>query len=427
MLAVVGLVACGGGLPDIGDRPTAPEVNDPAFTVREVGGWYLAGDAATPAQDEITAIVEAAPGTEFVDVWVAELEPVRMSKQANGTFGTILPIAGLPIGTYDILFAADGDSVAFAKVQFNRTAPYYVVVSTDWDFSDPGDRVIANQTLMHELHPELVMTHFVGPYTFTDPEVLPARQQQLVSWLVEQRDLHHDEIGLHIHPYCNFVEHAGVTCVIDQSTVYGMDTTGYTIKVGAYDRTQMGTLLQHAGDLFEQNGLNRPKTFRAGGWTATADTLAALDDKGFTADTSALNWAKIEEWEGVMNGELYRWNMENWGPIGDTSQPYFPNQTDPLSTAAPALALLEVPDNGAMIDYVTLPEMNALFDANWDGALLSSPKVLMMGFHPSKTFSIPEYDRVDGFLDYADMHLANRHLGPVVYITLDGLVPAFRP
>jgi hypothetical protein len=425
-VVVAGLAACG-GLPDIGDRPEAPESNDPAYTVRSIGEWYLAGDAATPAQDEILAFVDAAPGTEFVDVWVADLPPVRLSKQPDGSFGNILPIAGLPVGTYDILLAADGDSVAFAKLQFNRSAPYYVLVTTDWDFSDPGDRVIANQTLMHMEHPELRITHFVGPYTFTDPEVTPARQQQLVTWLVEQRDSHRDEIGLHIHPYCNFVESAGVTCITDQSTVYATDATGYTIKVGAYDRQQMGTLLQHASDLFELNGLNRPRTFRAGGWTATADTLRALDDKGFTADTSALNWAKIEEWEGVMNGELYRWNMENWGPIGDTSQPYFPSETDTLTSTAPTLALLEVPDNGAMIDYVSLPEMNALFDANWAGTVLSSPVVLMMGFHPSKTFSALEYGRVDGFLDYADMHIANRHLGPVVYITLDDLVPVFRP
>ena len=84
-------------------------------------------------------------------------------------------------------------------------------------------------------------------------------------------------------------------------------------------------------DLFEQHGLNRPKTFRAGGWTASIDTLNALADQGFTADTSALNWARIEEWQGQLSGELYRWNQAQWSTIDDTSQPYRPNVVDVLS------------------------------------------------------------------------------------------------
>ena len=426
LLLVLGFAACG-GTPAIGDRPDAPETNDPAYTVRSVGAWYVVGNAATPGADEMLVIVDATPGTEYVDAWVGDLAPVRLSHQVDCSFATKLSIAELPIGTYEIVISADGAPTAFASLEFRRFAPYYVLVTTDWDFSDPGTQVIANQTLMHSEHADLRITHFVGPYTFTDPAVAPARQQELVGWLVEQRDTHHDEIGLHIHPYCNFVESAGLPCVTDQSTVYATDATGYTIKCGAYDRQQFGVLLQHAASLFEHNGLNRPKTFRAGGWTATIDTLGALADNGFVADTSALNWAKIEEWKGVQSGELYRWNMVNWGPINDTSQPYVPSQSDPLARSAPNLALLEVPDNGAMIDYVTLPEMTGLFDANWSGDVLTSPTALVMGFHPSKSFSPQEYDRVDGFLDYADKHLASRHLGPVVYTTLEGIVAAYQP
>ncbi|MDQ3366545.1 MAG: hypothetical protein M3680_14060, partial [Myxococcota bacterium] len=83
------------------------------------------------------------------------------------------------------------------------------------------------------------------------------------------------------------------------------------------------------------------------------------------------------------------------------------------------------PDNGAMIDYVTLDEMNGLFDANWNGEPLAAPTTLMMGFHPAPSMSLAEFRRVDGFLDYADQHLAARGLGPVVYITLVDIVAAY--
>ena len=422
-LAIVSLaVGCGGFPAPRDEKPTAPDANDPAYAIRSLGEWYVTGD------DTMTMFVKGPRGTDFIDVWVADLPPVRLFEQPDGSFGAQVDISSIPIGSYDVLLAADGATTAFARLPLKRSAPYYVLVSTDWDFSDPGVVVIGYQSAMHRDHPGLRITHFVGPYTFTDPAVSAQRQGELVSWLVQQRDTFTDEIGLHIHPYCNFVEHAGLTCITDQSTVYSQgDPTGYTIKLGAYTRAQTVTLLQHAGDLFEQHGLNRPKTFRAGGWTATIDTLRALGDAGFTADTSALNWARIEEWEGVQNGELYRWTMANWNPINDTSQPYWPNTDDVLSSAAPTLSLLEVPDNGVMIDYVSLDEMNGIFDANWNGDILASPVTLMMGFHPSVQFSMAEYLRVDGFLDYADAHLGSAHLGPVVYVTLADVVGAFTP
>ncbi|MBA2541880.1 MAG: hypothetical protein H0V17_19705 [Deltaproteobacteria bacterium] len=421
-LFVVGLLGCG-GFPDPNPTPpTAPEANDPAFDV-DGDGWYVVGNPATPSQDTMELVVTPPGGQDFIDVWVADLPVVRLTLRPDGRFVGEVPLGSLGIGSYDMLLAVDGNATAFAKLPVHRSAPYYVLVTTDWDFADPGNTVLDYQDRMHVEHPDMRITHFIGPYTFTDPNITAARQQELVSWLVTQRDEQRDEIGLHIHPYCHFVESAGITCVTDQSTTMALDPSGYTIKVAAYDRQEFGTLLDHASMLFEQHGLNRPKTFRAGGWTANVDTLNALADKGFTADTSALNWARIEEWDGK---ELYRWNMENWGPIGDTSQPYFPSQTDVLTSEAPTMSLLEVPDNGVMIDYVTLPEMTGLFDANWNGEPLASPSVLMMGFHPAPQFSRAEGDRVDQFLDYSDLRNSSTHAGPVVYITLDELVAAYQ-
>lgn len=85
------------------------------------------------------------------------------------------------------------------------------------------------------------------------------------------------------------------------------------------------------------------------------------------------------------------------------------------------MPILEVPDNAAMVDYVTVQEMVGIFTANWDGAPLAGPRVFMMGFHPSTSFTADEYNRVDGILDHADRYLASRHAGPVVYAVLRDL------
>jgi len=424
MLSLVCLAACHDGFPPPNPRiPAAPAANDPAFTVTHLKSWYLIPDAVTPGDAQLQAFITAPAGTAYVDAYVGALAPIRMVAQ-DGGFAMALDLATVPAGAYDVLFEADGADVAFAKVGFTHSAVYYVLVSTDYDFSDPGPGAIQYMNFMHRDHPEMRITHFWAPYTYTDPNVNAARQAALDTWIQAQRDMFHDEIGLHIHPYCNFVTHAGLTCITDRSTVYPAgDTTGYTIELAAYGHDELGVLLDSAFDLFAQHGLGTPRTFRAGGWTADLETLRALDDHGFVADTSALNWARIEEWQGF---ELYTWTMQHWSPIDDTSQPYRPSQDDILkSTPGSDLHLLEVPDNGVMIDYVSLAEMTGIFDANWDGTSLSAPRTLMMGFHPATGFTDAEYQRVAGFLDYADQHLASADRGPVVYTTLSDVTPVF--
>ena len=85
---------------------------------------------------------------------------------------------------------------------------------------------------------------------------------------------------------------------------------GYTIKLSAYGARADGHAARSTrATIFNERGLGTPKTFRAGGWTADINTLLALADNGYVADTSALNWMHIEEWQGK---ELYTWNMTHW-------------------------------------------------------------------------------------------------------------------
>lgn len=424
-MALSCLLACSGYPDPKSDPPNPPGENDPAFTARGLESWYLIGDGATPAEDQLTAIITAPAGTDYVDAYIPGLPPVRMISQSDG-FAMDVSIAKVGVGAHDILFSANGSDDAFAKFTIHRSAAYYVMVTTDYDFAEPGNNSLMFVERLHIDHPEMVMTHFWAPYTYTDPQVTDARRAQLDAWIKKMRDEQGDEIGLHIHPYCHFVEAAGQTCITDQSTVYtGGDTSGYTIKLSAYGRGPMGALIAHANTIFEGRGLGTPTTFRAGGWTADINTLLALSDNGYVADTSALNWIHIkEEWE---TAELYRWNMENWNPINDTSQPYYPSTTNALASdpGGDNIPMLEVPDNGVMIDYVSVEQMNGIFDANWDGNPLAAPITLMMGFHPAPSMSAAEHGRVDAFLDYADLHLESRDLGPVVYVLLKDVPAAF--
>lgn len=413
-------LACGSSGP-ADSPPPAPDENDTAFEIRRIGGWYLIGNELTPGQDRLEIEVIAPSGTDDVDFWIDGGKGQRMTATGNGSFGASLDIADLEAGNHEIILATGGSDKAFAKLDFKRTHPLYVVVSTDWDDADNTNQVLELQESLHERHPELKVTHFVGPYTFTEPEMTPTRMQHLVDWTVGMRDTYGDEIGLHIHPYCSFVESAGLTCRTDDSTVYDAgDDTGYTIKCSAYTEDEFVRLLEHSDELFEANGLGKPTSFRAGGWTADAKVLRAMARTGYVADTSANNWSRMEEWKDQANGELYNWNQLNWASITDTSQPYYPSNDDVLRPGPDPIAVLEVPDNGILVDYVTAEEMIDIFEANWNREALLEPINYSIGWHPSN-FTPDFRNRMDDTMDHLDRFLASGNNGPVVYETLSNM------
>lgn len=413
-----GALACS-STPDA-ELPGAPsgKSDAPGFAVRaEV--WHLLADGLSAGDSDYDFSADVPNKVEVVDVWIDRQWAGRFVPD-NSQVGGAIDISELSPGTHEVLFQADGDRFAFAARELKVSNPLYVVVSNDWDRSDNDAPMFERQERLHQRHPELVLTHLVGPYTFTDPAVSSARQQDIVDWLRDLEKNEGDEIGLHIHPYCNFVESAGIACQSTPSFAKASDSTGYTVRLGAYSEEEFVTLLEHAVELFEANGLPRPTAFRAGGWTLEAKTMRALSRTGFLADSSAVHWQKLEEWENSVTGTLFQWNREQWGPIGGTTQPYYPNEDDLLSDASPQVDTLEVPDNGALVDYVSADEMIDLFTENYSGEPLSAPVAFSIGYHPPN-FSEAFFERMDGALEHIDGHLASADRGPVVYARMSDL------
>jgi len=54
-------------------------------------------------------------------------------------------------------------------------------MSNDWDEPDHSYLALPLQEVLHTDYPELKMTHFEGPYTFTDPETEPAHVEVLMD------------------------------------------------------------------------------------------------------------------------------------------------------------------------------------------------------------------------------------------------------
>jgi hypothetical protein len=432
LVLALSLAACGEEPPTTppGEQePSPPELpaqNDPAFGVGKVRAWYLIGNAHTPGHNELSIEVTPPGEVDRIDLWL-DGERVGELSPSGGVYALTTDIADLAPGEHEVLLAMDASDTAFARLTFFRSHPLYVITTTDWDDPDNTDAQLDLQEQLHASHPELLLTHFVGPYTFTDPAVSPERRQFLTDWVKGMRDTYGDEVGLHIHPYCNFVETTPVTCKTSPSLAYADgDSTGYSVVLSTYTEDELYTLLKAADDLFVANGLGKPTSFRAGGWSADASSLRALAKAGYVADTSAVNWARLEEWEGYPGAMLYEWNKEHWSTIGDTSQPYYPNETDPQSSEAPRIALLEVPDNGALVDYVTGIEMVNIFEANWPGGALTEPRQLSVGYHPPN-FDLTYFKRLNMLFNDVDRFLISEDKGPVVYSTLSPMAKVWLP
>src|SRR5688572_2288562 len=289
---------CGQASVPVPDQPPgAPsKADETGFAIEGLESWYLIGNPLTPGDDLLEVSIETSEPVEVIDLWLDRQFAAR-GHASGGRIEIAVDIEALAPGEHEILLAADGADVAFAQRFFRRSHPLYVVVSNDWDDPDNDDAMLERQERLHERHPALLLTHFVGPYTFTDPAVSASRRAFLVDWVTGLRDREGDEVGLHVHPWCHFVESAGLACRTESSFARpDGDDTGYTIFLGSYSEGEFAALLEHAIDLFQDAGLGRPTSFRAGGWTLEPQTMRALAATGFVADTSAANWQRMEEW-----------------------------------------------------------------------------------------------------------------------------------
>jgi subtilisin-like proprotein convertase family protein len=397
----------------------------PIFRLSAIKDWYLIGNAITPGSDNIQLHVDVSGKAVSMQSAIDAGVNQPLIKSAAGFDGSI-DISTLTPGMHTLSLWADGKQVPLATLNFHRSHPLYVLLTTDWDASDSVDSILRLHETLHLEHPGLKFTHFFGPYTFTDPNVSSARQKLLDHWMIRLRETYHDEIGLHIHPFCNFVNTVrGVHCRFKPSDSYSKgDTSGYTVLSSAYSENEFLKLLKAADALFVAHGLGKPTAFRTGSWAAGSHTLKALVEDGFVADSSANNWARIEESRHDGNGHLYTWNRQHWGPINDTSQPYYPNIEHPALPIQPALPILEIPDNGSLVDYVTGTEMINIFNLNWLGVPLAKPATFVFGFHPV-SYSMGFHNRIEKALAHFDSYLASNGDGPVVYETLSNIEQVF--
>ena len=77
------------------------------------------------------------------------------------------------------------------------------------------------------------------------------------------------------------------------------------------------------------------------------------------------------------------------------------------------------------MDYVTGDEMIEIFNVNWSGTPLLSPKTFVMGFLPV-SYSLGYHRRIEKVLAHIDSFLASNGEGPVVYESVSRMSRVFK-
>jgi hypothetical protein len=247
-----------------------------------------------------------------------------------------------------------------------------LMVTVDWEGDDLADDNLDAMAAMRDRFELVPLVHFLNAAYFTKPGANAEDVQRRTARVL--RD--HDELGLHIHGWKSLFEASGVE-FRNSPTFWGGTVPsyrcsydcGHDVPISEYAVDELRSVIQLSIDELGAAGFGRAMSFRAGGWMAAPNVREALAAEGLRVDSSAVAAYFLEDEIG--DTDLYRWVDALWGGTDSTSQPY------------PLDGLTEVPDNGALADYVTADEMYSVYlDAK--ELLAAEPTedvVVNIGFH----------------------------------------------
>jgi hypothetical protein len=223
-----------------------------------------------------------------------------------------------------------------------------LTVSVDWEGLHIKDGNLAALAALRRDLPGVSLTHFLnGAYYTRSGASAEEATARIRRGIVEG-----DELGLHIHPWRSLVEAAGVQFRSSPSffgrPLKNVDSDeGHEVELTAYEVDELRSIVRHARGRLEQAGFPISRSFRAGGWIADTKVLEAIRAEGFEVDSSATD----NTWHKEELGQRPIWQRlrQLWPAVTEVTQPF--------AISTPAGTILEMPDTGALADYVSAEEM----------------------------------------------------------------------
>jgi hypothetical protein len=253
-----------------------------------------------------------------------------------------------------------------------------LVVTVDWEGRDlREDNLLAMQQL-HARFPQVKVVHFLNAGYYTKQGANRVDVTARINRAIQPGD----EKALHIHGWKRLFEASGLAfrasptfwgTSLDAHGRECIDDCGHEVPISLYTSEELRKVVKFSLDTLEGNGLGRAKSFRCGGWMAKTSVRDAIAAEGLRYEHSAVPTDFLKPKLGTM--PIYAWLSELWQGTTNVSQPY--------ALATSTTTLTEVPDNGALADYVSTQQMVDTFEANKTAFLKDRSKnvVVSVGFH----------------------------------------------
>jgi hypothetical protein len=252
-------------------------------------------------------------------------------------------------------------------------------------------------------------------------------------FVIQSRDEHGAEIGVHLHMYASFLKAAGVAfqahpSVNARTAAGSMDETGYSVPMIRYSRAEMRAMLEFTLKTFQARGLGRPVTFCAGYFTTNLDLQREIAVQGFTSSAAAFppgteigkayppSWHELSGWDTTVRIDTrpYRVSQQTILPAGEP----------PYIAARDGKPLVEIPQTSKIDWMVSSDDMKVIFQKHLSIARNGDPTAVCLAIHEMDAKENgPKYDEV---LRYVDQHLPNSDRDvPVRYATVSQVRAAF--
>lgn len=248
----------------------------------------------------------------------------------------------------------------------------HLAVSVDWEGREIDRVNIEAMKALRRKLPDVPFTHFINAAYYTKER---ADHNQLAS-MMREAIAPEDETGLHIHAWRSLVEAAGVsyrshpTFWGDRSPRSDFQDTGHDVEIAAYTVSELKAMTSESKRILKEAGFPLSSSFRAGGWMAAPNVLEAIRAEGFTIDSSATD----ARWHNELEGRPLRKRIRQLWP-GNVSE------ANPWIISTAAGDILEMPDTGALADYVTAKEMEEHLRAALARAAAGGDVFIHIGFH----------------------------------------------
>lgn len=233
------------------------------------------------------------------------------------------------------------------------------------------------------------MIHYLNAAYYTNGSL----SEEVVTDKINSVLLESDEIGLHLHPWENLVNAAGVdfiagpTYFADEITpykgtpneLYPFGHRGGDVPLWRYSKEDIRKLIRYSVKKLNEHGLQNITSFRAGGWQSDERVLEVLREEGFITESSPVPAEKVAKLYG--DKPLATYVNDLWLGTSSLSGPYISKQ-----------GLLMMPNNAGLADYVDSEEFMDVLKENLEKNK-SDDLHLVYGLHFETAF---EYlDRVE--------------------------------